>query len=133
MLRALAVLLAAVFALAGCGDDSSSNPEEPEAGERVISDTIPASDLARVKDAEEAIAIECKLLPAAEDTGQKDVPLGKAIKDLIEVYAHYPEGRYTTGSQERVRNMERVLRDNASILKKCGKKALAERLEFATR
>jgi hypothetical protein len=125
-LLALLLVLGLALALGGCGD-SGDDQGEPS-GERIISDTIPASDLARVKEAQDVIAAACGTGGAdAKKDAKKS--LDKAISDLSDVYKLYPEGRYTSGSEERVRDMERVVRDNVEHLRDCGRTEAANRLE----
>jgi hypothetical protein len=122
--RALALLLVLGVVLGGgCG--GSDDQGEPS-GERVISDTIPAVDVARVKDAQDAIAAACGA--GADAKKGTTESLGKAVTDLADVYSQYPEGRYTSGSEERVRDMERVVTDNVRHLRDCGRAKAADRL-----
>ncbi|HEY8583568.1 MAG TPA: hypothetical protein VIL49_11495 [Capillimicrobium sp.] len=98
----LAPVALACLVLAGCGQNSSSNPEEPggSAASGTSPGLLPATDVARVQEAMESITSDCegateedvdKLVGAFEDNGAEAIyepgnaNVGKSMTAVLEI------------------------------------------------
>jgi hypothetical protein len=126
------ILTIAALAAAGCGggDDpggASSDLERPDASFN-SPEGVAASDTDKVLEAQDSITTNCGL---TENQEGSDVPLEDAISTIQSIYRQNPEGIFAAGVSTRPRSMETVLKDNAQILRDCGKTAEAAELESA--
>ena len=134
MPRRLLALLTVATALAGataCGDGDDDQPaqtpadaEQPDQNVQ-SAETLPASDLERVIQAEDSVNTACRL---TDDEAGSDMPLPEAIRILQTAFRTYPEGTYARPNDTQPRNMEKVVEQNAATLRKCGKTAEASKL-----
>jgi hypothetical protein len=118
-LRTIATAAAAALTLvaAGCGrDDNGFNNQGTN------NHKLSAATTARVQDAIRAIRHQC----ADGRASQGDV--AHAVSALVEVARIYPNTLYQTGESRLAKPVDRVLRDEASKLRACGRPLLAERL-----
>jgi hypothetical protein len=114
--------LACAAVLAGCSEDSTSNPEDPS-GETPASGTssalVPANDVARVRTASQDITTDCKHATEAD------------VHTLVEVYDQSPEAIYEPPNGQQARSMVTVLEQNRDELRSCGRDDLAAALDRA--
>jgi hypothetical protein len=115
------MLLAALAV--GCGgsptgDDQGGggNLENPS-GSGVQSDTIAATDVDQVLEAEESINTRCGLI---RDQEGSDMPVPEAVRILRSVLLENPEGVVSAGVSTRSRNMVTIVEEAAARLESCG-------------
>ena len=127
--RATLLLICAALA-GGCGADgntASQSSGDPESGtQNVQGGGLAAEDVAQLFMAEDSIATNCGL---TENQQGSDIPLGDAITTIANVYRQNPKSNISSGSVRQLRSTADIVRDNAELLRDCGKTAEADRLE----
>jgi len=114
------MLLAALAA--GCGgsptgEDRTSGANVEGGGSSVQSDTIAATDVDQVLEAEDSINTRCGLV---RDQEGSDMPVSEAVRILSAVMRENPQGVVSAGVSTRSRNMVTIVEEAAGRLEGCG-------------